>query len=129
VPLLGEIKTAEDLQHKVLPEGLDLKYATSEEAAEQSKNLDQNLWVVNVLSAQTLAKIVPPTIELIRHGYHAYVIGTNVKGEEWMRLRVGFFRNRAEAVEEGKKVLSLLHRTRNWVVKVNPKELEEFGGY
>ncbi|MEJ2726539.1 MAG: SPOR domain-containing protein [Deltaproteobacteria bacterium] len=126
---LSEIQTTADVMKKALPAGLDLEFVPSQEAADRVKGMDRALWAVNVLSSQKQEKIVPPSIGLIRSGYDAYITKADVKGEEWMRLRVGFFRSRAAAEEEREKILTLLGRTHAWVVKINQKELEEYGGY
>ena len=46
-----------------------------------------------------------------------------------MRLRVGFFKNRAEADTEGKKIRAMLSLDDYWITTIAKKELEEFGSY
>lgn len=125
---LGGIETTADVVKKALPAGLDLEFVPSQRAADKLKGMDGALWAVNVLSSQTQEKIVPPTIGLIRSGYDAYITKAVVKGEEWMRLRVGFFTSRTAAEEEREKIINLLGHSHAWVVKINQKELEEYGG-
>jgi hypothetical protein len=81
------------------------------------------------VSATTNTKIIPPAIRLINNGYPAYITRAKVKGKDWIRLRVGFFKSRTEADTEGKKIMAMLKIADSWVTKAGKKELEEFGGY
>ena len=100
-----------------------------DDASEILKTMPKKLWIINTLSAQKRERIVPNTIRLIKNGYHAYLTRTRVKGEDWTRVRVGFFRNRKEAEKEGKKIKELMNLNEVWITKVDEKEFEEFGGY
>ena len=93
------------------------------------KKRNHGLWVVNILSATTKKKIVPPTVKLIQEGYPVYISSAKVKGKDWMRLRIGFFKDREEANANGKKIMAIINLTDSWSTKVDEKELEEFGGY
>jgi len=126
---LGKLKLGEILPDRELPEGVRLKTISPDEAKENLRTRLHNVWAVNVLSATTNGKIIPPAIRLINNGYPAYITRAKIKGKDWLRLRVGFFKNRAEADTEGKKIMAMLKLADSWVVKVGQKELEEFGGY
>ena len=126
---IGELQLVEDFLDRELPEGVMLKIITSDEARENLKRNAHNIWSVNVLSATTRVDIIPSTIMLIRNGYPVYITSAKVKGKDWMRLRVGFFKNKIEADAERKEIMTLLNLDNSWVTKVVQKELEEFGGY
>jgi len=125
---LDTLEAGEDFLESELPEGVMLKIITPDEAKENLERRLHNVWVVNVLSATTNEKIIPVAIRLIKNGYPVYITRATVKGKDWMRLRVGFFKNKTEANTEGKKIMNLLNLGNSWVTKIG-KELEEFGGY
>jgi nucleoid-associated protein YgaU len=127
---LGGMEVEEAFQHKEITEGPDLRFVTSLEAIENLTELGQKLWVVNVLSAQSSTSIVPSAIRLIKNGYNVYIIKAKVNEKEWIRLRVGFFKDYSEAAKEGKKMMPMLNITGEpWVVKIADREYNEFGGY
>ena len=124
-----ETETVHDFQNQELPEGLDLKFVTASEAAGNRAKFGNNIYAVNVLSSETSAKIVPRAITLVKNGYSAYICTATVKGKEWMRLRAGFFNNRAEAIEAGKQISSVLEGADTWVVKISDIEIRDYCGY
>ncbi|NVM26535.1 MAG: SPOR domain-containing protein [Desulfobacterales bacterium] len=126
---LGKLKLGEILPDRELPEGVRLKTISPDEVRENLRTRVHNVWAVNVLSATTDGKIIPLAIKLINNGYPAYVTRAKVKGKDWMRLRVGFFRNQTEADTEGKKIMAMLKLADSWVVKVGEEERVEFGDY
>jgi len=126
---LGGIKVLEDFQHEGLPEGLELRFITEPEAKQNLSTLDPDVWVVNIISSQDSKRIVPPAIILMKNGYRVYIANAEVKGKEWMRLRVGFFKDRPKAAAAGKEIMSILKTGDIWVTKTEKSELEEFGGY
>ena len=125
---LDTLEAGEDFLESKLPEGVMLKIITPDEAKENLERRLHNVWVVNVLSATTNEKIIPVAIRLIKNGYPVYITRATVKGKDWMRLRVGFFKNKTEANTEGKKMMSLLNLDNSWATKI-AKERDEFGGY
>ena len=125
---LDSLQVGEDFLESELPEGVRLKIITPDEAKESLERRLHNVWVVNVLSATTNEKIIPAAIRLMKNGYPVYLTRAAVKGKDWMRLRVGFFKNKTDANTEGKKIMSLLNFGNSWVTKI-AKELEEFGVY
>jgi septal ring-binding cell division protein DamX len=126
---LGTMGITENFQDKELPEGLELKFVTSQEAARNLKNLGTNLWVVNVLSSQKSQKIVPAALKLMKKGYRVYITTVTIKGKEWMRLRAGFFKNRAEATAAADKIKLVFKEDDAWIAKIGKMERERFGGY
>ena len=126
---LGKLQLAEDLPDLEVPEGVRLKIVSPNEMRENLKSIGHNVWAVNVLSGTTNGQIIPAAIRLIRNGYPVYITRVKLEGKDWMRLRVGFFKNRTDADKETKKIMIILNLTDSWVTKVGKQELEEFGGY
>lgn len=112
-----------------LKEGLALRFVTREEYAEKVKRLGGKPWVVNVLSSQEPERMYGPAVELMKLGYSAYITKGTVKGQEWLRLRVGFFGSREEAGEAGKAITARVATLKAWVVKIGEPEVEANGGY
>lgn len=127
---LGGMKLTENFQHQELRRRFGLKFVTQRRVAKNLTRLNGRRWVVNVLSAQNFENVVQPSLMLMKKGYHVYIRKAKVKGEDWMRLRVGFFRDDRKAAFEKKKIMSMLHlENGSWVVKVSEDELRKFGGY
>ena len=82
-----------------------------------------------MLSSRTSKKIVPAAVKLMKNGYRVYISSAVVKGQKWMRLRVGFFADRSKASESGKKIISLLKADGTWIAGLEEQEIKEFGGY
>jgi septal ring-binding cell division protein DamX len=86
--------------------------------------------VVNVLSTTSKkGKIVKDAVKLIKNGYPAYITSARVKGKEWVRLRVGFYKNRNDALKAGKKMQAMLNLDDSWAANIKKAELDEFGSY
>ena len=126
---LGKLQLAEDLPDRELPEGVRLKIVSPDEMRENLKDIGHIVWTVNVLSGTSNGQIIPAAIRLISNGYPVYITRVKLKGKDWMRLRVGFFKNRTDADKEGKKIMTILNLTDSWIAKAEKQELEEFGGY
>ncbi len=126
---LGEWATGENLPDRELPQGTQLKVITSKEARASLKKASGNLWVVNVLSSTSSSEIVPPALTLVKQGYPAYIVRANVNGKDYMRLRVGFFKNRSETDEVGKKIKEQLGFQDSWSTKADKEEYEEVAGF
>jgi hypothetical protein len=116
-------------QDRELPEGMLLKTISSSPMAKESKTKSEKVWAVNVLSTTTTGKIPPVAIKLIENGYLVYIKRFKLKDKEWMRLRVGFFDNKAQAEKEGKKIMAMLNLHDSWVTKTGKQEIAEFGSY
>jgi hypothetical protein len=65
----------------------------------------------------------------VKLGFPVYIVRANVKGKEYMRLRVGFFKNRSEADEAGKKIKEQLKFQDSWSTKADKEEYEEVAGF
>ena len=126
---LGEWATGENLPDRELPQGTKLKVITANEARASVKKATGNLWVVNVLSSTSSAEITPPAVTLVKQGYPVYIVRANVNGKDYMRLRVGFFKNRSEADEVGKKIKEQLNFQDSWSTKADKEEYEEVAGF
>ncbi len=126
---LGKLQLGKGFPDRELPEGVRLKISTPDEIKENLERRPHNVWVVNVLSATTSGEIIPAAIRLINNGYLVYITRAKVKGKDWMRLRVGFFKDRAESHTEAKKIMTMLNLVNSWVSKIGEEEFEEFGGY
>jgi septal ring-binding cell division protein DamX len=118
-----------DFQNQRLPEGLELKFVTASKASENRAIFGNTVFSVNVLSAETSEKIVPLAIILLKNGYNAYICTATVKGKEWMRLRVGFFKNRSAAAKAGKQISTVVQGMEIWVVKISNTEIQDYCGY
>ncbi len=126
---LGKIEVEEDFADRNLPEGMRLKIVTPDQVKQNLKTRANHEWVLNVLSTPNKREIIPAAVKLVKEGYPAYITLVNVKGKDYMRLRVGFFKNRAEADAEGKKIMALLKLGEPWKTKADKEELEDFGRY
>ena len=126
---LGEWATGEDLPDRELPQGTELKVITAREARASLKKGTGTVWVANVLSTTSNAEIVPPAVTLVKQGYPVYIVRANVKGKEYMRLRVGFFKNRTEADDVGKKIKEQLNFQDSWSTRADKEEYEEVAGF
>ena len=125
---LDTLQVGEGFLERELPEGVSLKIITPDDKKENLKRNAQNIWSVNVLSATNLTNIISSTIMLTRNGYSVYITSTKVNERDWVRLRVGFFKNKAEANLERKRINALLNIDNSWIAKAG-KEIEEFGCY
>ena len=106
-----------------------LKIVTPDEIKNNIEKRANQTWVINILSTTTREEIVAPAITLIKEGYPVYVTNAHVKGKEWMRLRVGFFKSKTEADTEGQKIMLLLNFVKPWTTKIAQDEHEVFAGY
>lgn len=123
------MKVLAAFESEELPEGLKLKFVTAQEAKANLAEVAKKIWVINVISSQNGKALVPVAIKLMKNGYRVYISKAKVKGEDWMRLRVGFFATYQDATAAGKKVMSRLKEDEAWVARITQSELEEFGGY
>ena len=126
---LSKLPLGELLPESDLPEGLRLKIVSPDEVRQNLRARRHKLWIVNVVSTTTNERINPFAVNLITNGYPVYITHAKVKGKDWIRLRVGFFKDRTEADRQGRRIMTMLNLADCWVTKVGPKELEEFGGY
>ena len=117
-----------NILHRELPEDLQLRFVTQAEAVQNRAKFGKNTWVVNAISLETPEQLVPYALALMKDGHPVYMTKAKVKGREWFRLRVGFFKDRAAALSVGKKIMARLGIQGSWVADA-PEELKEYGGY
>jgi len=126
---LADLAIGDDFAARELPAGMELKYITLREAKEGLSRPSGSYWVANVMSAPTEAELVPSVVILSRQGFPVYVTRAHVKGKDYFRLRVGFFQNRKESIEEGEKIKDLLKSKEIWATKASHGEYEEVAGF
>ena len=125
---LGRWPEAPDFADRNLPQGTRLKIVMPRPPMTGGKEAD-SLWVANVMSARSNEEIVPLAVRLARRGFPVYLTRTQVKGQEWMRLRVGFFAGRAEAQEVGRRIKEAVPAEEPWILKAGKEEYDEFVGF
>ena len=125
---LGRWPEGPDFADRTLPQGMKLKIMMPTEPGASGKE-GQGLWVANLMSDRNNEEIVPLAVRLARRGYPVYLTRTQVRGQEWMRLRVGFFAGKAEAQEVGKKIEEAVQVEAPWILKVGKEEYGEFAGF
>ncbi len=125
---LSTIRTWEGVHLKALPSGLSLRYLPPAEGKAPSTPLNEKRWVVTVRSRQSPGNLAVPAIKLIQNGFHVYIARAIVKQKEWLRLRVGFFASKAEAVAAGEKIGEILKNKDAWIARAGKEELEKFAG-
>jgi septal ring-binding cell division protein DamX len=125
---LGRLPETPDFAERELPPGTKLKIVMPGQSMEGKKKAD-SLWVANVMSSRSNDEIVPLAVRLVKRGFPMYMTRAQVKGQEWMRLRVGFFAGKAEAQEMGKKIKEAVQVEEPWVLKVGKEEYGEFAGF
>ncbi len=127
---LEKMRVTESFPVEKLPEGLRLKYVSRDEAVTRLAEVADKLWVLDVASAKSMNGVVPSAILLMRKGYHAYLTRSQLAGEEWIRLRVGFYKDILEALKVSDEVKALLNLAETPMpVKIERKELERFAAY
>jgi type VI secretion system protein ImpK len=126
---LGDLKAGGDLPERPLSPGMKLKTVTAREFQENLKKRAEDLWVINVLSTAFYDKLVKAAVEVIKMGYPTYVTKVKSEGKEWIRLRAGFFKTKAGADEEAKKIRAALRLPKIWTAKMSKEEFEKYAGY
>jgi len=127
---LEKMKATDSLPVEKLPEGLRLKYVSRDQASENLETMADKLWVVEAASAKSMNAVVPLAIVLIGKGHHAYLTESQLAGEEWIRLRVGFYKDILEALKVSGEVKAQLNMSETPMpIKLDKKEFERFAGY
>jgi len=127
--MLGALNMGDDFSNQKVPEGFRLKILSPDEKKANLRSQLNKKWVVNVLSTTDQKKMVPVAMRLIENGYKVYIARAEIKGKEWIRLRVGFFGSLAEGNTEEEKIRSVANLGDLWVTQAGKEELEEFGSY
>ena len=125
---LATIRTWEGVHSKALPSGLSLRYLPPADGKAASAPVNKKPWVVTVRSRQSPGNLAVPAIKLIQNGFRVYIARAVVKNKEWLRLRVGFFESKAEALAAAEKIGGILKNKDAWIARAGTEELEKFGG-
>ncbi len=121
---------SEALPYRELPRGTELRFITREEAEAERINLGNRFWAVNVASFEQDRLMGAPVISLVRSGYRPYITEARVKGVEYKRLRVGFFKDRSEAGAAANEIQRTLKlAARPWIQEVSREEFNKHAGY
>jgi hypothetical protein len=65
----------------------------------------------------------------MKNGYGVYITSARVKGKDWLRLRIGFYKELKDAKTASKKIMALAGVGDAWVTKVDEKEIRAHAGY
>jgi hypothetical protein len=136
-PLLGRHNLAKlsymlvgkDSPDTALPEGMRLNVFTPEEVKENLEKRDNRRWVVNALSSPDEAMVVSAAVKLIREGFPVYITRAKVSGQDYIRVRIGFFEDKATADIEGRRIMDVLNLSDTWTFRAGEGEFQAFGGY
>jgi hypothetical protein len=127
---LEKLKLTDNIATEKLPEGLRIKYVSRDEAADRLVEAADRLWVVDVVSSKSANSVVPYSILLTKKGYRAYLTKSELAGEEWIRVRVGFYKDILEALKVSEEVKALLKMSDTPMpMKIEKKEWERFAVY
>jgi hypothetical protein len=127
---MGKFQSTEDLLSKPIQKGTRLRMVTRDQASKRAAMMVEKLWVVNVTSVRTPDKTVPPAIALMKKGYHVYLIKTDLAGEQWIKLRVGFYPNILEAMAVCEEIRPLTGSSGEpCVSRIDEEEFEKNAGY
>jgi DedD protein len=80
-------------------------------------------WVVNVASFSQKKEAINFAKTVRSAGYTSYVTEITLNGVKWHRVRVGFFKTKAEANKVGEDLSRKFKQTGAWVVKPKRGEL------
>ena len=127
---MDKFRSTEDLLSKPIQKGTRLRMVTADQASKRAAMMGEKLWVVNVASVRTLEKTVPPATALMEKGYRVYLMKTDLAGEEWIRLRVGFYPNILEAMAVCGEIKPLTGSSGEpCVSRIGAEEFEKNAGY
>lgn len=127
---MDRLPSAENLSGKPVPKGTRLRIVTPDQAAKRAAMMGERLWVVTAASVRTLEMTVSPATALMRKGYHVYLERTDLAGEQWIRLRVGFYPNILEALAVCNEIKALISPSGELcVTKIEAGEFYKNAGY
>jgi hypothetical protein len=127
---LKKMKVTDNLPEEDLPPGLRLKYVSRDRALENQAAMVDRFWVVDVASSRTMRAMVPTAILLMRKGYHVYLSNFELAGGQWIRLRVGFYKDILQALKVSEEVKAFLKTSEMPLpVMIERREFERFAGY
>ena len=127
--VFAKMPISDRFQNQTLPAGARLSLITPDQVAGNLKLLPKKVYAINAISATNEKDIIPSALKLLKNRYPVYITRANIKGVDWLRLRVGFFKDRSKANAEGKKIVQILRLNNSWAAQVGEQELAEFGRY
>ena len=119
----------EGIETRELPQGLGLRFLTPREVAQRRNEIRGRKWVVNILSDKGTGRISGLAVKLVRNGISVYITTAMIKGQQWVRLRAGFFATAAEAKQMRDELEDMLGLTGLWVAKISDEEFDKYAGY
>jgi len=125
---LEGIAKDERFPDKPVPAETRLKTASQGDIKTTAKG-DTEHWVINVISSPEEKLVVRDAVTLVDNGYPAYITSATVKGQRYIRLRVGFYDEKTRAEDEGRKISAMLNISDLWTTRADGSEYKEFGGY
>ncbi len=113
-----------------LPAGLNIIYINPEEARKQAVGkIAGRAWVVHLFSDNKVGRVESLAVRLVAKGYNAYIIRPESKQPRRYDLRAGFFADRDQAAEAGRRMIRLLGLPQYRAMRASVKETKEFIGY
>ena len=120
----------EDLLRKPVRKGTLLRIVDLTQVPRRAASMNNRLWVVNAASVRTFDKTIQPATLLMGKGHRVYLMNFSLGGEEWIRLRVGFYESILEAMAACEEIRPLmLNAEEVCVSRIEVKEFEENAGY
>lgn len=94
------------------------------QAEEKKVPVKEDRWIVQVAAVRTQKEAMAYKEKLMASGFPAYSGSAMVKEEEWIRIRVGFFRNKDEAEKAGEEIRKKFnYEGHYWIVRVPASEM------
>ncbi len=126
--VLGSVKVENFSPTMALPEGMPLHVISLKESRERQKKLTLGNWVVNVLSVSEdkAEELNSAALKLLKGGYSPYITRAKIKDKYWLRLRIGFFKDKAGASKDTEKLKCLLGFSNFWITEADKAEIEQF---
>lgn len=105
------------------------KISIKEEVVRKEKVVRKENWILQVASVKTEEQAMVYKERLMARGFPAYSIRARVNGDNWIRVRVGFFADKGEAQRAGEEIKrKVIFEGRQWITKASPKEMEQIVG-
>ncbi len=111
--------------HEIIrkPKALEQK----DEFVKKERNI-KNEWVVQVFSSKSLDEATKYFQEFFSRGFNVYLIKAEIRGEDWYRVRIGFFQSEKDAKDTMSKILSQIStKSPLWVTKASFEEFNLYG--
>jgi cellulose synthase (UDP-forming) len=105
--------------------GLKKLIETQAPAEEKKASVKEDQWIVQVAAVRTQQDAMAWKEKLMTSGFQAYYVSAKVKEEEWIRVRVGFFKDRDEAWKAGEGIREKGYlKGPFWITRISQKEME-----